>query len=100
MGLRMKIFGGCCGPVVVCDHCGQEIEDACDGNYCWGGEVADGFHGDRPYFTHKRCHAAFDKAHPDICSMTGELEWLVPYLAYNLGLNWKEARRAAVRASY
>jgi hypothetical protein len=99
MGLRMNIFGSCCGPVVVCDHCGQEIEDAREGNYCAGGEVADGFHGDRAYFTHKRCHGAFEQADPDIFYMTWELEWFLPYLAYNLGLNWEEARRAAIRSS-
>ncbi len=56
-------------PQVLCDHCGEAIATAQDGNYQWrwgsGSDPAPVF------FTHKRCCLAFEAADTD-----GEGQWL------------------------
>jgi len=96
MPIEVRERRGKCYPVVVCDHCGEVISDAQDGNYEWqqgGGPV---------FFTHKRCCLAFEDARGGR-SVWGAcpLSVLPVYLAGNLKLDLREARRtAALLASF
>jgi hypothetical protein len=102
MPLTITLADGEYRPLVVCDHCGQEIADAREGNYQWrttpegrpiNGEV---------YFTHKRCCAAFEWLHagqPAWHWAWTELCCLPIYLGVNLQLDWREARELAQRLS-
>jgi len=82
-------------PIVVCDHCGQPITEATNGNYEWK------MGGSGPvYFTHKDCCREFEEAHG------GTLAWnccglgvFSIYLDANLRVNReKEMERAAMLA--
>jgi hypothetical protein len=77
-------------PTVVCDHCGQAIDDAAGGNYQWR-------HGDGTVdFTHKRCRRDFERSRPGEGRwLANELPCLPIYPANNLKLN-EEAARALV----
>src|SRR4051812_36907070 len=54
MPLVMKVVEDRCCPVVVCDYCQGEIDDALNGNYQWRSEQAERSYA-RVYFTHKEC---------------------------------------------
>jgi len=84
-------------PVVLCDHCGQPINDAKDGNYQWRMGMNDSDFGSRIYFTHKRCCQAFEDDHDDEKVLWGamELACLPIYLGNNLALDWNQAKRSA-----
>jgi hypothetical protein len=77
-------------PVVVCDHCGEQIEDAKDGNYQYRIDERGFPHGPL-YFTHKECCLAFEAADPErgVWSAT-ELDYLPLYLVNNLKVDLKE----------
>ncbi len=90
MPIEVRERRGKCCPVVVCDHCGEVISDAKDGNYEWhlgGGPV---------FFTHKRCCLAFEETYGGR-SIWGwcDLQCLPIYLAGNLKLNWEHAKETA-----
>ena len=91
MPLEVRVRNGMCCPVVVCDHCGEVIEDAQEGNYEFpldGGPV---------FFTHKgRCSLAFEEANggQDAWGVM-ELSVLPIYLGNNLKLDWKKAKQWA-----
>ena len=53
MAMRIVHEKGLCKPVVFCDHCGEAITDAKDGNYQWQ-ESPEGESGPL-HFTHKGC---------------------------------------------
>ena len=83
-------------PVVRCDHCGDEITKATDGNYEWemaeGGEVATG----QIFFTHKHCCRPFERVHG------GRERWywdllsdLPVHRSANLGLRERSSQRMA-----
>ena len=77
-------------PIVICDHCGQEIRCAAEGNYQW-------LDSDRParlYFTHKACCHAFEKRHGGSWYAM-ELNWLPAYLVNNLEIDWPASQRVA-----
>jgi hypothetical protein len=101
MPLQIKLEEGRDRPVIVCDHCGEEITDARDGNYQWKvsaeGDRAEG----HLYFTHKGCCRAFEAANRgDHDWYAMELACLPIFLGNNLNLNWVEAKKqAAVLAS-
>jgi hypothetical protein len=92
MSIRIKLENGLDKPVVVCDHCGDEIKTAEDGNYQWRtdgkGRPADG----RIFYTHKDCSHLFETRNggPSRWNVM-ELECLSIYLARNLGVNRQEA---------
>lgn len=83
---------------VVCDHCGEVIADARDGNYQWksaGGALPEGGH---LYFTHKACCHAFEEANRgDFLWAAMELQCLPIFLENNLKLD-REAALRTVRA--
>ena len=58
-------------PVSVCDHCGEEITTAADGNYHWRFGVRGDYPGAPVYFTHKRCCAAFRENEPQSLARHG-----------------------------
>jgi hypothetical protein len=79
-------------PVIVCDHCGEEITTATDGNYHWRFGQRGDYPGAPVYFTHKKCCSAFENVNPsDWLAM--DLECLFVYLAYGLKLDWNAAIR-------
>jgi hypothetical protein len=95
MPLVIKAAGDVSKPVVICDHCGEEIAEARQGNYQWRmSDAGKGIEG-RVYFTHKHCCHAFEQVNPDPCWGSMELECLPVYLANNLGIDWKKANRTA-----
>ena len=63
MGIVIEWRGDQSGPVVVCDHCQQQIAEAADGNAQWqepSGEAL-GVGRRELSFTHKRCYDAFSR---------------------------------------
>jgi hypothetical protein len=92
MPIYMRLKGNRYCPTVVCDVCGQEIEDANDGNAQWMMDEA----GAALYFMHKRCCHAFDTG-PFQKGLVGaeELPHFLVFLANNLRLDWEKAKRAA-----
>lgn len=78
-------------PIVTCDHCGDEIARAEQGNYEW----QDLLEAAVPvFFTHKYCSHAFRATHPEV-TMHEELQVFPLYLASNLGTDAKAAGELA-----
>jgi hypothetical protein len=80
----------------VCDHCGEQIESASQGNYQWrmrnDGSGTDG----AVFFTHKHCCRAFEAANRgDVTWAWGELACFPVYLGNNLQLKWEKAKETA-----
>lgn len=99
MPLKIEHTAWGVAPVILCDHCGEPIRDARDGNYQWqASDAAPGFDpaadASEPdpvrrfaFFTHKACSGAFEH------SRGGASEWyamelsdLLPALAARLRL--------------
>jgi hypothetical protein len=85
-------------PQAFCDHCGERIEQARDGNYEWHpGNIEPGDEVE-VYLIHKRCTQAFQQAtgkHP----YTGELTVFPVYLGNNLEIDWDEANEMVRRSA-
>lgn len=65
MPLVMKAMGERTGPVVVCDCCGQRIEDAREGSCVWVGRDSDSDPGATTNFVHNGdCFIAFERSRP------------------------------------
>jgi hypothetical protein len=96
MPIYMSLKGNRHCPTVVCDVCGQEIEDATDGNAQWVMDEEEYGAGGALYFTHKKCCHAFDTG-PFQKGLVGaeELAPFMVFLANNLCLDWEKARRSA-----
>ena len=82
-------------PIIICDHCGQPISDATDGNYQWRMGMNDTDFGSRIYFTHQRCCHPFEEAHWGDGFVWGamELQCLADLPRNNLALDWEAAQR-------
>jgi hypothetical protein len=80
-------------PAIECDHCGQRIRTARDGNVQWALRAK----GPMVYFTHKRCCHAFEEANPGILWGAMELSQFPLYLANSLKASWTKAARDAAR---
>ena len=94
MPLQIEIKGRLAKPVVVCDHCGQRIAEARQGNSPWPVDGQGHPIESQIYFTHKRCARAWER------SRGGTWPWatlcLLPiYLGANLGLDFDKARPGA-----
>lgn len=90
MAIEIWVGGDLFAPVVVCDHCGQRIEKASEGNYQYLHE------GGKVYFTHKKCCMAFEAARGGRLRWAGmPLEVLLVHLAHNLKVDWKKANEWA-----
>lgn len=84
------------GPTVICDQCGEPIEDAKKGNTEFrvneNGAPVDGV----IVFLHKACSRAFEDAHGGrVHWFFDELTLFPVYLATGLRVNWREAREWA-----
>jgi hypothetical protein len=93
MPLVIQFNGPYAAPKLVCDHCGQEITTAKDGNYQWSHAAGceDG-QTTRMYFTHKRCCRAFEHRQAEPYGWGAiDLEALPYFLMKNLKLSWREA---------
>src|SRR5262245_14247475 len=89
MPIQVKIMEPGCVPVPVCDHCGQEIVFAEDGNQTWEVDGRGNPVGDRLFFTHKDCQAAFEDTHGGKDRwLADELMWFPILVADSLGLTW------------
>lgn len=88
--------GGIACPVVICDHCGNTINRAEDGDYQWSGDNDRLGNRHAIYFTHKICCSAFERSQPGV-EFWGAMELvdLLPYLANNLRLDWQDAQHHA-----
>jgi hypothetical protein len=96
MPILMRLKGNRFCPTVVCDVCGQAIEDAKDGNAQWVMDEEEYGAGAALSFTHKECCHAFDTG-PFQESLVGaeELAHFLVFLANNLCLDWEEAKKSA-----
>ncbi|MCE9561861.1 MAG: hypothetical protein K8U57_07390 [Planctomycetes bacterium] len=95
MPLCIRIEGRVAKPVIVCDHCGEEIS-ARQGNYQWRvtsqGEPLDQV----VFYTHKRCCRAFEANNRgDHRWCANDLDCLPLYLANNLGVDTESAKQKA-----
>jgi hypothetical protein len=95
MPLQIRMQGGICCPVAVCDWCHRPIERAAEGNYEWD------MHRDPSpiYFTHKQCCRAFEAARSDVFFGAEELQLLPVYLERNLAMAHREAVQLATLAA-
>jgi hypothetical protein len=94
MPLVIQFNGPAAAPKIFCDHCGQEILEAKDGNYQWShaGGCDDGQTA-VIYFTHKACCDAFERTHGDPYAWGAiGLEALPYFLMQNLKVSWREAQ--------
>ena len=79
MPLKVVFDKGEWCPVVVCDHCGERITDARQGNYQWQHD------GETVVFTHKKCCRDYESAHGGRQAwLWADITWLPRYLAVNL----------------
>ncbi len=92
MPLIMKVVGKVICPVVVCDHCGEDIKTAKEGNYQWTPES------DNLFFTHKTCCRAFEHRVPGVWAYE-ELSLLPLFLINNLQVDLERAKRTAALKS-
>jgi hypothetical protein len=93
MPLRIiEVDGKYSKPVIVCDHCGEEITTVADGNYHWRFGARGDYPGAPVYFTHKRCCDPFERTNPSQW-LAMELETLFVFLAYGLKLDWDGAKK-------
>src|SRR5215216_1154571 len=97
MPFVIQFCGAYAVPRVLCDHCGEEIKTAADGNYQWS--HADGCEEGQTapmYFTHKACRRAFEKSSADPLAWGAiGLEALPYYLMHNLKVSWRQAQASA-----
>jgi hypothetical protein len=92
MPLQIHYHEGQFCPVVVCDHCGEVISNAREGNYQWQASLSSEVPPAPIYFTHKHCCRAFEAARGGRALwMSIELQCLPIYLERNLKLDWKKA---------
>src|SRR5262249_54079479 len=99
MPLVIQYTGPSAAPQIVCDHCGERITNAMEGNYQWA--YIDGEdEGTTPlYFTHKHCGDAFEQAHAEASWDAIGLECLPYFLRKNLQLSWREAQASGRKMS-
>lgn len=67
-------------PVVICDLCSGEIDDACQSNYLW---LPDENH---LFFLHKHCTRQFEQKSERDDWMSGGIEDFLIYLLNNLSV--------------
>jgi hypothetical protein len=91
--IKLKNNRSC--PIVVCDFCGQEIEDVGDGNSQWKMEEAEEAAGATLYFTHKACCRPFEQANQGPLWGADQLDHFMAFLAANTNLDWEDAEQGA-----
>lgn len=97
MSVTIRMEKGINKPVIICDHCGQRIDDAREGIYQWqvddrGRPVGEGV----MRFTHNDCCRSFETAHGGRRAWCwGPLSCLPVFLLRNLRLDWEKAKENA-----
>ncbi len=95
MPLHISNHGGVNRVGVLCDHCGEPIGQAADGNYQWQTDTEGRPLSGTVVFTHKRCSEPFEAAHGPVGSWCAtELQVLPIFLGYRAG------RHRAVGAAF
>lgn len=108
MGLRMLVKGDptkapqqdC--PVIICDHCGEEITDGLNASYVWRrgvNEPSDTLA--EVFFVHNtfECHRGWERSHPEKpgeIHLSMNLDVLPHYLGNNLNID-QEGSEARAR---
>jgi hypothetical protein len=96
MPLKIEMSPESVRPVVICDQCGEPIDDARDGNYQWQAPLDPGMSRKFVFFTHKGCSYDFEQARGGGGAWYAmELTELLPHVAIGLKVNWDEAIRYA-----
>ena len=90
MPLVIECNGPYALPKVACDHCGELITHASNGNYQWSDEAIAAGATTPMYFTHKQCCEAFERDRGGDWSAI-DLEALPFYLVKNLKSSWRAA---------
>jgi hypothetical protein len=94
MPLSVSHEGPLCRPVIVCDHCGEIIRDAKDGNYMWKPNDHQEREVFRMSFTHKACCHVFEQQRGSGW-FAEELAALPCFLLVNLNLTLAKSKAAA-----
>jgi hypothetical protein len=92
--IKLKKERAC--PVVVCDFCGEEIQDAKQGNAEWKFDEEKGS-GATIFFTHKKCCHTFEQKNSGVHFGAEMLDHFLVFLANNVKLDWEKAREGAQR---
>ena len=92
MPLLMKMEGKVDKPIIVCDHCGAEIDGKRAGHFLWSYNP-DGTPTGAIYFTHQECSIAFTQQRQDSLWCSKDLECLPVYLLQSLGISWNDAEK-------
>lgn len=95
MPIRIVADGQYDKPVIYCDHCGEPILKAEEGNYQYKsmGTLEQG--GTPIMFTHKRCCSSFDRTDQGRSTGAVDLASLLVFLVDGLKVDLKEARQRA-----
>ena len=95
MPIKIKRKDGKSCPIVICDWCGEEIEDAKKGNYEWRQmKYENEKDGAQIFFTHKQCCRQFEEHNGGrLCFFAEELEIFPLYLKNNLRIDWEELKK-------
>lgn len=84
-------------PAALCDQCGERIEEAGQGNYCWNPK-ADG--APEMLFTHKWCYGPWRSSNHTVDWAANGLSVLPVYLEESLNVDRERAvSKAAMLAS-
>ena len=93
MPLRMKKAGKVDKPIIVCDHCGAEIDGERAGHFLWSYNL-EGTPTGAIYFAHQQeCSVAFTQQRQDPLWCSKDLECLAVYLLQSLGISWNDAEK-------
>ncbi len=96
MPLKIEMTSDRAAPIIVCDHCGEPITDAREGNYQWLAEAEGDTVRRFLFFTHKWCCHDFEQARGGAATWYAmELVDLLPYLAASLKLDRAHAQSRA-----
>ncbi len=95
MALRIRLTDQGAAPVIICDFCGEQIENSSDGNYEWNGEEYRNGMLHEVFFVHKEnCSRLHERRHGKVLDSM-ELDVLLPFMAANLGVEWDRALKHA-----
>lgn len=95
MSIKIVLDNNLYCPKIFCDYCGNEIEDAKQGNYEWKSGFNAGFTSEI-FFTHKQCCFPFEEQHGGRSTwMTGELQVFPLFLKRNLNIDSKREKELA-----
>jgi hypothetical protein len=95
MPLAIRLTDRGAAPVIICDFCGGQIENASDGNYEWDGEDYRNGTLHEVFFVHKETCSHLHERQRGKLLDSMELDVLLPFMAANLGVEWDHALKRA-----